>query len=450
MKVSQLFRMIFLSGVVALMSTAAKADLAEGTALDALRDSLQSLKDSGVELRAQIIDEFASNPVGGVHRGGTNVGQFSFGADFDLDKIAGIQGGQIHTTIYRDYGDSLSLQSLGTSFKVQEIYKNPYNHLHFGVLTYDQKLLDDRLYFIVGRTGTTSIFGRLKEFCDFENGAECGVPVILKSQSGFTLLPSATWEGTVSYNFTPDVSLMAGAFEVNPFIAHTWGMDFATTHATGVTVPIEVAYKAKETKYPLTVKFGEVYSDGAHTDPFYNTAGKSYALSKGKQEQIAIRNTVYGLADKTVWHTAQDASRGISLFGGYVRQLDQSEIYSGQLIAGTVWTGPFASRPRDTLGFVGNYLRVTSREIEYLRDSRIKAGGHGINYPNEFPLELNYGIAVTPGVRFTPSVQYIIHPDNAAIPATKTVPQDAWVLGIKLTINFGGLIGLSTGDVRGD
>ncbi len=453
MEVYRKFGMAVLFAAVAFVSTAARADPPQDETFDSLRSSLLSLHDSGIDPRAQIINEFATNPVGGVHRGGTNVGQFQFGADFDLDKLAGIAGGKIHTTIYRDYGDSLSLQSLGTSFKVQEIYKNPYNHLHFGLLTYDQKMFDDKLYFIVGRTGTTSIFGRLKEFCDFENGAECGVPVILKSQSGFTLLPSATWAGAVSYNFTPQVSLMAGAFEVNPFIAHTWGFDWATTHATGVTVPIEVAYseKAKDTQYPLNIKFGEVYSDGAHSDPFFNTSGKSLALNKGKAQQVAIRNTVYGLADKTIWRPDRTTSRGISVFGGYVRQLDLTEIYGSQLIAGAVWTGPLASRPQDTIGFVGNYLRVTSRENEFLRDSRIKAGGQGLNNPDEFPLELNYGFAVTPGVRFTPSVQYIIHPDNASIPATKTVPADAWVLGIKLTINFGGLLGLpSSGSGGGD
>ena len=77
------------------------------------------LADHGIYLRANLIDQYAHNTRGGVMQGHTNVGQFNIGADIDLGKAMGINGGSFHFTVYRDYGHGLNHDITGTFTKQQ-------------------------------------------------------------------------------------------------------------------------------------------------------------------------------------------------------------------------------------------------------------------------------------------------------------------------------------------
>jgi porin len=54
-------------------------------------------------------------------------------------------------------------------------------------------------------------------------------------------------------------------------------------------------------------------------------------------------------------------------------------------------------------------------------------------------MELDYEAQLTRGVRLTPDIQYIVNPDNSALPHTKEKPHNVLVLGLKLNIDLGGL-----------
>jgi porin len=392
----------------------------------------------GVKLRASVINETAMNPSGGVDQSSSNVGQLQLGADFDLQRIVGIPGASIHLTEYHDYGTSLSLDAIGNGVRVQEIYKNPYNHWHFGLFTYEQKLFDDKVDIAVGRTATSAYFGHLDQACLFMTGANCGIPALLNSEAGFSLLPSGTWGGKISYNITPHLYVMTGGFEVDSFMQNTSGFDFGTSHATGVTVPVEVGYGTTfaNDRYPFDVKAGGYYSDGGHTDPFYNTAHRALGTFGGAAETIDNRSGIYVLADKTVWR-GEDSAHNVTMFGGWAQPFDKTEVYTSQVFAGAVWSGPLAARPKDTVGFVANYFRVSDEEVAFLHDARVKAGGTGTNSPNEFMFELNYGVQLMRGVKLTPNIQYIVNPDNSALPHTRELTRDVLVLGLKLSIDLG-------------
>src|ERR1700743_3129774 len=199
----------------------------------------KQLDDLGIRIRSQLVDEFAGNPIGGVHQGSTNVGQMQLGATFDLNKMVGIEGAQVYINFLQDYGHGLSHDVTGTFTKAQEIYKNEFNIARLGVIAYEQKLLDNRLDMFVGRLGTTSFYGRLTNGCYFESGISCSVPQVLNSSAGFTFPTSASWGSNVRYWVSPDSYLEAGAFEVDPFIQQTNGFNWSINHASGVTVPFE-------------------------------------------------------------------------------------------------------------------------------------------------------------------------------------------------------------------
>lgn len=402
------------------------------------------LADDGIYLRANLVNQYADATTGGVIQGHTNVGQFNVGADIDLGKMWGVTGGSFHFTVYRDYGNGLNHDLSGTFFKQQYIYKNQYTRWHLGLFAYEQKALDDRLDVIVGRLGATSYYGHLVTNCQFQAGVMCG-PRELSAQSGLSLMPSATWGANVRYRPTPHTYVETGAFEVNPTTSASNGLHFSIADSTGITVPFEVGYAKTNlatVRYPFELKVGGFVSTAPRTDPFYNTAGLSRGLHGGSGRVVnGNRDGIYVMGDRVVWRPDPLRNERITAFGGIVHQLEETEIMRQQIYAGLVWTGPFRNRPADTIGFLASSFELTPREVKYLRDARIKAGGSGSNNPHEVTFELNYGLQVARGVMLMPNVQYTIHPDNSGIPKTRVLPKNLFVLGLDLNINLGKALG---------
>jgi porin len=411
----------------------------------------RSLADHGVTFRALLTDEYAANPQGGVRQSQNNVGQVYVGADVDLQKAFGLSGASFHFTVYRDYGSGLAHNNSGTFVKQQDIYKNEFTQVHLGLVAYEQKLLDNKLDIIVGHLGSTAYFGHLATNCFFQAGATCGIPSVLNSEAGFTLLPSATWGANLRYKTSAHTYVDAGAFEVNPFIAHTRGLVFATNHSTGVTYPIEFGYEntnLKKVRYPTEFKIGYYASTGTRNDPFFNTKGQSLGLSGGTaKEADSLRQGFWIMGDRAVWRPDPDRPENITLFGGYIQPLEHEEVMDRQVFAGALWRAPFAARPRDTVGLNVSWFHLSPKERAFLRDARIKAGGFGENKANEFVTELNYGFQLNHATRITPNVQYIFNPDNSALPKTNIVPKNMLVLGVKLVVNLADALGLPSQSV---
>ncbi len=438
----------------ALQATTSDGDGAAAKPYDpSLAAVIRRWADEGVFLRANLINQYAENTTGGVDQDGSNVGQFNFGADLDLDKLWGVRGGSFHVTVYRDYGHGLNHDTTGTFTKQQNIYKNEYNHLHLGLFAYEQKLMDNRLDLVVGRLGTTSYYGKLSANCQFQAATTCGLPRLINAEAGFSLLPSATWGINVLFKPTPHTYVETGVFEVNPTSAPSNGADFSIAEATGVTVPVEWGWTRtdpKEDPHTFALKFGGYVSTPPYNDPFYNTAGRSRGLYGGTARcGDANRPGIYAMGERVVWRPTPTSTRALNLFGGISQQLEVQEIMRQQIYGGLVLTGPFAARPQDTLGFQVSYFDMTDKEVAYLRDARIRAGGQGSNDPNQYAFELNYGWHPTRGVTVMPNLQYIVHPDNSALPNTAVLPRNMFAFGLNVQLNFGSMIGLKR-DSSGD
>jgi len=417
-------------------------DLSHLPPLKPVADALKHLNRQGVHVRAQVVEEPAMNVRGGVSHGKTIAGQFQFGVDLDLKKLLDIDGAKFHVTVFRDTGYSLSAEHVGVNYSTQEIYKNPYERIHFGVFAYEQNFFHDRFNWVFGRLGTTSYFARLPELCNFLNGAVCGIPTVLKSESGLVLPPSSTWGTRLLFHSTPHLDFSLGANEINPTASPSNGLHWGLENKTGHSVEFETGYHhdLHETPYPYQIKVGVVHSQAPHANPYFNTAGESLALYGGKPRQKRNRGSVYMVADKTIWRSASRPSN-ISIFGTYTRETDKEEIYGSQNAAGMIWTGPFPHRPIDKLSFEVFDLTLTPLERAFLHDSRVKAGGSGWNASHEYELDASYNYAILPGLRVMPDVQYIVHPDNSKLPHTRKVPNNALVVGVQLVINIGSLLG---------
>lgn len=406
----------------------------------------KTFSDYGIAFHSLLTNENATSLEGGVHRAGDDVGQFNVGMDFDLQKTLGIRGGSFHFTVYRDYGNSLALDQTGTFIKQQDIYKNAFAQVHLGLVAYEQKLLNNKLDIIVGHLGSTAYFGHISTGCYFQSGATCGVPAILNSEAGFSLLPSATLGANVKYKITPHIYVDTGAFEVNSFMQHTSGLVFAPDHATGFTVPIEFGYEntdLKKVPYPSELKVGYYASTSPRNDPYFNTKNQSLGLFGGTARVAQpMRQGAWIMGDKTVWRPDLNQLQNITVSAGYLQPFEKEEVMDREIFAGALWRAPLGFRRQDTIGFNMSWFHLSPEEVEFLRDARIKLKGHGVNDPNEFIAELNYGYQFNHATRITPNVQYIINPDNVSIPKINYVTKNVLVVGVKLVINVADLFGL--------
>lgn len=407
----------------------------------------QTLDDRGFRFRIELLNEFAQNPVGGVRQGADDAGQLRFGGSVDLDKLLGWQGGTFHFGFVRSYGASLAKDYTGDFVKTQEVYKNAYQQLKGSIFAFEQKAFDNKLDVLVGRLGTTALYGRLSNSCYFESGLTCGVPQLLNSETNFTFPTSATWAANVKYHFTDKVTFQTGAFENDAFDEFTNGYYWPVKHATGVTVPSELQigdYNLSKYDHPWDIKLGGYVSTSPVNSILYNSKGKFLGTFGGTAMQVdgEMRNGFYVMGEKAVWRGAHDRNKSLAFFGGYEQALDKDEVANRQLYGGAVLTGMVPSRPHDIISGTVSYLDISSEELDFLHAARVKAGGDGWNKPDQFGAELDYSMLLFRAMRLAPNISYIINPDNSAIPHTKVLPQNEFVFGLKLSFSLGRLLGL--------
>lgn len=414
-----------------------------GTVLDPVVRLGQDLYDLGILPRLRTVDSFAANPVGGLAQGTDASGVVIFGADADLGRIAGLRGGLVHATFAQFYGHELSSDVIGARTKVQSYYY-PYKQFEMSELTYEQRLLGDRLDVTVGRANGTGTFARSTYGCRFQTVADCPFE-LTQVVAGLPGFPYSNWGGSVRFDPTRATYAQAGAYEVNPRRQHESGFDWGLNRSTGVVVPAEIGYATTfaTDPYPRHLKFGGWYNSADYTDPYLNARGRSRALFGGAPQGYAGgRGGLYALADQVVYRHDARSARGVAVFGSVGGPFDGKELFALQAVAGALWTGPFDARPGDQIGVLGTYLRLTNAEVGYLNDLLAHARSPDRLSRNEFIAEVNYGFRIVPGVYLAPSVQVLLNPDLINKPNAGKTPRNALVAGLKLVVNGNELLGL--------
>jgi porin len=265
------------------------------------------------------------------------------------------------------------------------------------------------------------------------------------SETGLSLLPSATWGGNVKYKTTENTYIDIGAFEVNPDVQPSNGLDWEIKHSTGYTIPIEFGWVQNDPKtvqYPFELKGGVYGSTAPLTDINENTKGEPLGMYGGTAAtDNHIRDGFYIMGDKVIWRPDPDSPRSFNIFGGWVHQLEDQEIMHQQIYGGFVMTGPFSARPYDTLGLNISEFEMTPEEQAYLAEERKKAGGSGVNALHQTDYDLTYSFHLIRGIELMPSVQYLVHPDNSSIAKTSVLPRNLFVYAISLRLDLGVLMG---------
>ena len=404
---------------------------------------------NGFQIQLNYTGEAAGNPSGGVKQGGAYADQFLVSVDADLQRLLGDTGGSVHFIGTQRDGKSLANQSIGNSLAPQEIYDGA-ETARITKLTYEQKLFDDRIDFEVGRMPAQGAFMTSPLYCNFQDVGVCGSPEIVFNDSNLTYFPPSTWGGHVKLFLNDRIFLHVGAFEVQPSTrqGNDHGLNFGLDGATGVVIPMELGYTTTSANdpYPRDYGVGAIVDRSPYSDPTLDVAGGRALLSGLPSQTDYGRSIVYARFDQTIYKPDPASQRALQLFGfaGGGTGGRQNQYY--QLELGAVFTGPFASRPFDTLGLVVTDQRYSSLALSNVRAARASLGlGSGGIADSETLVELNYGIQVLPFMRFTPLVQYIFNPDNFNEPFRAKAIPDTFVIGGKLQVDFLTLVGLAKG-----
>jgi len=435
-----------ISAALAAGSLFAGASAVAQTAPNDNRTLGQILFDRGVSLSADYTGEAASNPSGGIRHSTDYAGQIHLGGDFDFNKIANIAGSSAHIDIDQRHGRNLAADAIGNNTSVQEIYGT--QDVHLANLTLEQKLFDDRIDITAGRTVANITFLNSPIYCNFQSNSACGNPTFVFKDSNFTYWPASSWGGDIKGMLTDTLYLHAGAYEVNPYdklTSKSNGIDFSTTDATGATIPFELGYATSfaNDAMPRHYQIGGWYDDSDYSDPVNDAKGNKAILSGNPYATNHGRSGAFFRFDQMIWRPDANSKRGLTLFGVVMTRVSGRVNEDQYYELGLLQTGTFAGRDQDTLGFVINDQEFSNLALSQIRAARQSAGGTGSIPAREVMMELAYGAQITPAVRLSPNLQYIVNPDQMAEPfRTKSIP-DAFVVGFKFTVDLANFVGLA-------
>ncbi|NKI98686.1 carbohydrate porin [Novosphingobium sp. SG707] len=425
------------AGVIAL-------SLSNAMAREAPVKPFQPLADDGITLALNYTGEAAGNVSGGLRRASAYTGQVYMGADLDMDRIAGIGGGTLHFAVTNRHGKSLSGIAIGNNTSVQEVWGTQNTHL--AILTWEQKLFDGRVNIEAGRSQANIHFLNSPLYCNFQTNSACGNPTFVFKNSNFTYFPASSWMIHARANFTPQWFLHVGAYEVNPDRkqADDNGFSFSTRNATGVIVPWEAGYAddAGRTRLPGHYILGGWFDRGDYADPLRDASGGIAILTGQNAATLHGRSGLYFRFDQMLTRPDPATKRGLTLFGVAMTNLSGRVEESHYLELGLLQTGTFKGRDSDTLGFLINDQQFSTLAVERMRAARVAGGGDGNIHRHQYMMELAYGAQVNPAIRISPNIQYIVHPDQTGAPFRPRDIGNAFVFGLKFTVDAPTLMGM--------
>jgi porin len=406
----------------------------------------RTLANYGVYLQAKDLSEVFSNVSGGDKRGTPFEGYTAFGFDLDLDRIAGIRGGSIHVLLDDLQGQPFAAYS-GSAYANNRIFAGDGPAFRLQELSYEQSLFDGRVDLRLGRLPAYTQFDGSELYCTFVTNL-CRTPAAYTFNRGYPPYLASSWAAVAQVRIAGPFYTNFGIYENEPIESTTNhggfpGPDWGLNNAAGATIPVQFGYRTtlQNDKYPRAFSVGGFYNTGRYADPLLNTAGQNRILFGGSPRMDVGASEVYAQAQQIVYRP-DGSDRGLTLFGGANWATSGEPNVERMLFAGAYYKGLFAERPNDTVGVSSTLIDVNPRITE--RDNSVLAKTtKGQASEAEVAYEVNYGIAVAPGMTLKPFLQFISHPDQAT-----TTPNGndthAIFVGALFEVDLAHLLGLPT------
>ena len=415
-----------------------------------LSDFGNALAAKGLYLYASNFNEVFDTVSGGLKHGTLGGGQADFSTIFDLGKIADIPNAALQMSLDYQYGSLARMTGSDTGASlipsgIQGPGIGDAGTVRLAELSYSQSFLNDRIWFLVGRSQSTWFFNIVPMLLQFESiNVDLGSPTFVFNSNGAGY-GEANWGGLIRVRPTQSTYLKVGVYEDNRDNAeanyHGFpGTDWSLKGANGVLVPVQMGISVHPAGLSGTYALGGYYDSSYYGGNLYGNT------------QRRGRTGVYIHATQQIWAPTQGSARGLYLFGEASWATSGVNIVNNAFAGGVIESGPFNARPNDSAGilFTSNSFGGTAESD--LANASEKAGYKGWKNRPEYEFEAEYSFNLGHGLSFRPFVQHIWNPDQVFVSNPNPSDRSATVVGANFGVVFNGLLGLpvfqSPGDFR--
>ena len=408
----------------------------------------RTLQDDGITIHGFAFDHFLANPTTGFAPGNNyNLGVFAPTIDFDLGKLLGIPGGALHLegaffflrsnipAIGTEVGSAVEgFQTTPALLSVQNVLSE---------LTYEQKLLDDKLSITVGRSQFYDYFAPSNSLDPFVYFS----PVL--GVNGDNTAPAFPgWMGLVAYHISPTLVVQSGAFEDNFTKATLNPNNFGVAGASGVNVASSLEYRTdfSNDAYPVNGELGLEWSTRHGPS---NTKGAPVPYIPGLDAATNYHGggVLFVQGQKVIWRGADThfgQPKNIAVFGQTDVALDAPQPFQVDALVGANFTGLIPGRPFDALGFTARYTRLSEIEAKFeTRVQDIFAGPGPSQKRGGFQFEGVANIQALPWLSLRPYVQAYINPDSYYNNRQPTRIRNGFITGFFFYLPLGRMLGTS-------
>ncbi|TAA40134.1 carbohydrate porin [Pseudoxanthomonas winnipegensis] len=350
--------------------------------------------------------------------------QLRFGLDLAMDRLAGWRGGAFHLTLNDRRGRSASADLVGNRFALQQVYGGTYTRL--SEVSFDYGFAGGG-YLKLGFYAMGSHFGLLAAGNSFLNSALCAHPLSMTGNSGWYNYPVARWGAEAGWPLAARVVLRGGWFQVNPQLrgnnVHTAFRPFASG-TTGSLFVLELAW---------TPGAGGPHAGSYQVGAYADT---SRARRLGTAASVSGRDGVWLLAEQKLSAETADPTRGLTVFGEYMRTDQATSPLRHWRVAGLYYQGiGTRSQDRLALGYASAKVNGALRAAQ-----RVELADTGV--PSDSPLyqltdaerlyELAYTAQLRPWLTLRPDLQYIVDPGTFSYRRAG----DALAVGLQVRATF--------------
>lgn len=412
-----------------------------------------SLALAGLSFDVNVYDFFFANPSAGLRPGQlSNSAYYLLSLDADLEKLAGVRGGFFHIT-QTFFGLRWNNRNMGADIGDTTIgYQPTFNRdfARLSTLTYEQRLLDDRLAIEVGRTHPNRYYA----LPPCQSSVSC-FQDILQINAGLSSPLYGVWGANVAYKSSPDDYIQAGAFAVTGGANFSSGWDFGHEPLNGVVTLAEIGHATTfvTDPYPSRVALTGFYNTADHEDNFKTIYGTSKGLNPS--DPVRLRAGTSGViltGSQVVWRAdgGADAANlnptSIQAYTSLAYAPDPTVPIRWNAFAGLTLQAPDQSRPLDRYGVKVNWQRISADYAQFLGDANFISGGSGEIYSRDkLIFEANAHLALGKGIFFEPVVQYLVNGNSFWNPYTANRTKDGFYVGATLIVPLGQLLGLAPG-----
>ncbi len=406
----------------------------------------QQLEQKGYKFTFSFMNETAQNISGGFNDNSinANANQFTFGTQFDLNKIAGWKDTQASLVITKREGNAISPERISdpraSQFSsVQEIYGRGQSW-RLTQAWMKKGFLNNTLQFKIGRMGLSEDFNG--SHCEFQNLMLCGGQLGKTVGSIWYNGPVSQWGFNTKYQFSPEWSIAAGIYEINPVnTLESRGFNLSTDGSKGALIPLELAWKPQLTLFnglSGEYKVGAFYATAEAADVKKNINGDIAFKAADRKMHNGKHSFWLNAQQQVTAHTA-DPKRGLFASANFTYNDKATTVVESSQQLALWYIGAFDGRPNDSIGLgiarfdVNNRVRDRQNyinEINGLTDADYLNQIYAPVQNDEVNVELNYTYNWSPSMMLRPNIQFVHQPGGV-----KQV-EDAWAAGLTMRVQF--------------